>query len=107
MWGNALLCGAVPGEGVGSSALLVALLLINTAIQATFCFIVKESLSKPAITEQTVVQYRVWRRTVAHDIKFYNSASQKSLAQRVCENDAGLEMSGEQASVALYSSTLV
>ena len=100
VWSNVLLCGTVPGEGWLSSALLLVLLMINTAIQAIFCFIVYEALSTASITENTVVQYRVWRRNVAHDLRYYNAASQKSLAKRVCDNDAGLEMSGEQASVA-------
>ena len=100
VWSNGLLCGALPGEGASTSALLMLLLVLNVAMQAIFCFIVHEALSTQVITEDTVVQYRVWRRNVAHDLKYYNAASQKSLAKRVCENDGGLEMSGEQASVA-------
>eukprot|EP00937_MAST-01D_sp_MAST-1D-sp2_P005633 g5633.t1 len=100
VWSSALLCGTVPGDGAAPSALLAMLLLINVAIQAIFCFIVYEALSTPQITEDTVLEYRGWRRNVAHDYKFYNAASGKSLARRVCENDAGLEVSGEQAHVA-------
>ena len=65
VWSNGLLCGALPGEGASTSALLMLMLVLNVAMQAIFCFIVHEALSTQVITEDTVVQYRVWRRARA------------------------------------------
>ena len=37
-----------------------------------------------------------WRRSIAHDARFYKRATQRSMAQRVCDGDAGLESSTSQ-----------
>lgn len=46
-----------------------------------------------------------WRRSSAHDYKNYNAVLGMSMAARVCQSDAALDMSASQT--ALYGSLKV
>ena len=86
-----------------ATALLVLLFLANLALQLIFCFVVYWKLGastgeekKNVYGEQTVYELIEWRRSIAHDARFYKRATQRSMAQRVCDGDAGLESSTSQ-----------
>ena len=86
-----------------ATALLVLLFLANLALQLIFCFVVYWKLGastgeekKNIYGEQTVHELIEWRRSIAHDARFYKRATQRSMAQRVCDGDAGLESSTSQ-----------
>ena len=86
-----------------ATALLVLLFLANLALQLIFCFVVYWKLGastgeekKNVYGEWTVHELIEWRRSIAHDARFYKRATQRSMAQRVCDGDAGLESSTSQ-----------
>ena len=74
------------------------LFLTNLALQSVFCFVVYWILGastgeakKNIYSERTVQELVEWRRSIAHDANIYKRATLHSMAQRVCDGDAGLE----------------
>ena len=57
----------------------MVLLVLNVVIQALFTYIVRSALSSPAVDGDTVEGLRTWRKFVAHDLKFYNFRTKKTL----------------------------
>ena len=96
VWDAALLMGTPQMDDLGS-AFVALLLVVNVVAQGMFCYIVAGALSDANVTEDTVAELRTWRRNVAHHVDHYDELSQRTLAERVCAEDAGLEMSGSQA----------
>ena len=85
------------------TVVLLLLFLTNLALQLVFCFVVYWILGastgeakKKIYSERTVQELVEWRRSIAHDANFYKRATLHSMAQRVCDGDAGLESSTSQ-----------
>ena len=85
------------------TVILMLLFLTNLALQFVFCFVVYWILGastgeakKNAYSERIVQELVEWRRSIAHDANFYKRATLHSMAQRVCDGDAGLESSTSQ-----------
>ena len=85
------------------TVVLLLLFLTNLALQFVFCFVVYWILGastgeakKNAYSERIVQELVEWRRSIAHDANFYKRATLRSMAQRVCDGDAGLESSTSQ-----------
>ena len=85
------------------TVILMLLFLTNLALQSVFCFVVYWILGastgeakKNAYSERIVQELVEWRRSIAHDANFYKRATLHSMAQRVCDGDAGLESSTSQ-----------
>lgn len=66
------------------SMLTWAALLINVAVQIVMCILINDSLTERTIDKTIVEQFTLWRTTVAHNIKFINGVTWRSLARRVC-----------------------
>ena len=82
-------------SSAAEAGLLLLLYALNVALQALFCYIVVRELGSSASYDDASVEELVtWRRTIAHDARFYDGA--RSLAHRVCSGDAGLEVSATQ-----------
>lgn len=97
-WVFPLLLG-VPGLSWATAIFLSLILLCTFASEIMFVWL----LSSPDVgaasklEETTVEGLLKWRRTVAHDYKYYNALDQATLVARVCNGDPALEMSGSQA----------
>ena len=85
------------------TVILMLLFLTNLALQSVFCFVVYWILGastgeakKNIYSERTVQELVEWRRSIAHEANFYKRATLRSMAQRVCDGDAGLESSTSQ-----------
>ena len=85
------------------TGILMLLFLTNLALQSVFCFVVYWILGastgeakKNTYSERTVQELVEWRRSIAHEANFYKRATLRSMAQRVCDGDAGLESSTSQ-----------
>ena len=84
--------------GVASSVFLSCCLCVNALGQGLFMWIVYSTgLSQAQFDHDVVSALREWRRTVAHDVQYYNRLTKKSLSMRVCDGDPGLEMAAGQA----------
>ncbi|CAK0830355.1 unnamed protein product [Prorocentrum cordatum] len=86
MWDAAVFIGC-PQVGAPSSAVTAAALLLNAAMQVIFCpscIIVNDSLTRPRIDESTVSDFKDWRTTVAHNLKYVDDLTFRSLARKVC-----------------------
>ena len=106
IWVTPLLMCSEP-VGYVASAYLLLLLVGCMAMQAVFLYLLQDEgsgLIERMTDDGTVADLLGWRRTVAHDYKYYNPLQQRSLAQRVCELDDGIELSDGQR--ALYSELL-
>ena len=77
--------------GWATSTYLCFLLLITAAIQGLFLFLLADEKSDMVspLTREDVEGLRMWRRTVAHDFKYYNELEEASLASRVCGGNQG------------------
>ena len=95
--------------GLATSTYLVFLLLVTATIQVAFLYLLAipdSGMISPQTTDD-VYELRNWRRTVAHDFKYYNELEEASLASRVCGAATGkakgasassaLELAGSQA----------
>ena len=105
-----------PVGGTGASLQMAVLLFLNVFLQVLFVGIMVSSssgMTTPTITTDTVTEYRAWRINVAHDVKHSGRGSSsstlstnqaqregatKSLARRVCDGEAGLEIGTEESS---------
>ena len=97
IWDTVLLLGTAPC-GLAGSMFGFLLVLGNSVGQGLFVYIVANTdLSEKNYDDDSVDAFKMWRRTVAHDVQYYNPITHESLATRVCNGDAGLEMSGAQA----------
>lgn len=96
MWDVSILFGT---EVVGEAGSIYGalLLLLNIGIQFVFAYIVATTFTAPTFSSSTIIGFRHWRRNVAHNSAFMDELSQVSLAARVCNNDAALELSSYQA----------
>ena len=98
VWDSTLICGAAPLLGSAGSAFTSVLVVLNILIQASFAVIVRLTVvNSPSFTSRTIEALRDWRRNIAHDIANMDPITHKSLALRVCQDDAGLAMSASQA----------
>jgi hypothetical protein len=95
VWDATLIMGTTPVGRAGSVFVLI-MLLINLVVQSVFVILVSETLMEPAFDESTVQALREWRRNIAHSPRFADVANSRSLASRVCAEDAGLEVAGAQ-----------
>ena len=77
--------------GWATSTYLCFLLLLTAAIQGLFLFLLADEKSDMVspLTREDVEGLRMWRRTVAHDFKYYNELEEASLASRVCGGSQG------------------
>ena len=83
------------------SASIFPILLIGLAVfmQLGIIFALFDpdlSLTKIKYNEQDVEKLRDWRRTIAHDLAYYETATGESLTARVCSNDLSLQWSTSQ-----------
>lgn len=70
--------------GVHGSVFTGATLMINAAMQVVFCVIVNDSLTRDRFDESTVEDLKDWRTTVAHNLKYVDDLTFRSLARKVC-----------------------
>jgi hypothetical protein len=96
MWDVSLLLGMLPNDTAGSTY-CAFLLLINSAIQIIFTYILLFNLTEEEFSEDTILGFRSWRRNVAHSSYFMDDLTEISLAARVCSLHSGLESSATQA----------
>ncbi|CAK0861782.1 unnamed protein product [Prorocentrum cordatum] len=102
IWDAAVFIGC-PQVGACASAFTVFMLLINIGMQALFCLIVNDNLTHSAMYSETVQDFKDWRTTIAHNVKFVDSLTHRSLARKVCSfRDAPLS-SGPIAGLAAIS----
>lgn len=83
IWDAAVFIGC-PQVGACGSAFTAFMLLLNIGMQAVFCLIVNDNMTLSLINSETVQDYRVWRTTIAHNVKFVDSLTYRSLARKVC-----------------------
>ena len=97
VWDATLLCGT-PALGLGATAFIALLIVLNLLIQGVFVGIVSEAFTEKVYTESSLQSLRLWRRNIAHDVKNMDPLTQKSMALRVCELEPGLSQSASQMS---------
>jgi len=95
VWDSTLICGTDP-LGRGASAFTAGLVLMNLLIQLLFARVVQQSFTGNGYTKDDVAKLREWRRSVAHDVRYMDPLTEKSLALRVCQGDVGLVTSADQ-----------
>ena len=96
LWDTALIIGSAP-VGNAASAFMALMLAANPIIQIGIVIILQVSgLTSPTIGPSQIADLQRWRRSVGHDLKYYNARTQQSLVARVCDLDFGLEMSANQ-----------
>ena len=89
-----------PAVGIGGSCYLLLLLLLNIVCQVGFATIIHASgMATPDVDDDTVNDLVNWRRFTAQSISHFNDVSRLTLAERVCNGDDSLELSGSQASL--------
>ena len=97
LWDCALLMNTKP-LGLAGSAYASVLLVINIAVQCVFIYMCRQgAFTSPEFDTESVLNYRQWRRSVAHSTLYVDRENQRSLASRVCNNEPGLEVAGAQA----------
>ena len=92
VWDAAVVVGADPLHP-GTSVFLVLLVLLNLGLQALFLGVITTPflyLTNPLYSDGKVETLKRWRRNAAHEYRFFDSNSDKSLAARVCEMDYSL-----------------
>lgn len=101
-WDAAVFIGC-PHVGACGSVFTAVALLLNIGMQVVFCLIVNDSLTPAKIDDSTVQDFRDWRTTVAHNVRFVDDITFRSLARKVCTfQDAPLS-SGPIAGLAAIS----
>eukprot|EP00435_Cladocopium_sp_Y103_P047400 s633_g13.t3 len=80
---------------LGSLQTLI-LALVNVVMQVVFVGIAWVNFSSPDITDTTIQEAFMWRRSSGHSLAEYDTVSKESLAQRVCNLDKSLHISGIQ-----------
>ena len=83
-------------RGLGS-VFLAFLLALNVVVQGIATIVVAGGLAVRQYDVDTVAELRTWRLNIAHDVTHYNVLSKESMAERVCNGDAGLETSASQS----------
>lgn len=96
MWDVVLLIG-LPEVGQAGSIFSCLLLIINILVQFVFVFIVLDNFTQESFSDDVILGFRSWRRNISHSSKFMEGITEVSLASRICNNDSGLELSGNQA----------
>lgn len=91
VWSAAMLA-SPQSTGTVGTAWAMLLLALNLAMQAAFVLALAyaKNLSGPRYRDTDVRDLRQWRRSVAHHVDHFDALSQRSLARRVCDGDAGL-----------------
>ena len=95
VWDATLLAGT-PVLGSAGTAFIALLIALNLMMQSIFIVVVSSAFTNEVYTDESLDQLRIWRLTTAHDIKYMDPITKKSMALRVCERDSGLSMSGSQ-----------
>ena len=93
VWDATLLAGT-PVLGSAGTAFIALLIALNLMMQSIFIVVVSSAFTNEVYTDESLDQLRIWRLTTAHDIKYMDPITKKSMALRVCERDSGLSMSG-------------
>jgi hypothetical protein len=57
------------------------------------------SLTSPELTSEDVTSLGTWRRNSAHDMKYMDTLSSKSLAAQVCDGSTALVQSSMQGDI--------
>lgn len=97
VWDAALIIGTAQVGRAGSTFALM-LLLLNLVVQGVFVFLVTDALTAPVFSGGSITALREWRRNIAHSPRFADLVNSRTLASRVCAEEAGLEVSGAQKS---------
>eukprot|EP00434_Breviolum_minutum_P027839 symbB.v1.2.024625.t1/scaffold2345.1/size81736/2 len=72
------------------------LALVNVIMQVVFVGIAVFNFLDPDIGEKTIGEADMWRKSSGHSLLEYDGVSKESLAQRVCNLDKSLHISGIQ-----------
>ena len=86
-----------PQCGISVSIVTLLLLLINCMLQGFFVALVFTELTDEAFSDDSITQLRSWRTNVGHSLQYMDPVSRTSLVARVCNQNAGVELSGLQA----------
>ena len=90
LWGAVALEVAAPGICVGTSMLLMVLLMLNFTIEAVFCVCLFRYMI-PGPVRDDIWQLTRWRETVAHS-ELYLDLNATSLVERVCKMDDSVSL---------------
>lgn len=96
IWDATLLLGASE-DGSAQAAFSFMLVVANLCVQGVFAAIVYDKFTEADYEDDSVKALRSWRRNIAHDIRYMDRLSLRSLASRVCYGDPGLELSEGQS----------
>ncbi|CAJ1381709.1 unnamed protein product [Effrenium voratum] len=85
--------------GPAGSLQTFLLAVVNVCMQGIFVGIAMYNFLAPEVTDKTIIDAFRWRRSSAHALSQYDEISGESLAQRVCDGDQSLHVSGIQVSL--------
>lgn len=100
IWDAAIFLGT-SRMGVVVSMYVAWLTFVNIFVQVFFCIIVLNNFTSPTFDSESVLGFKLWRNSIAHDMKHLSYIADSSLASRVCSGDSSLEMGGQQQDAVL------
>ena len=86
-----------PQCGISVSIVTLLLLLINCTLQGFFVALVFTELTAEAFSDDSITELRSWRTNAGHSLQYMDPITRTSLVARVCGQNAGVELSGLQA----------
>mmetsp|Transcript_80168 Transcript_80168/g.166842 ORF Transcript_80168/g.166842 Transcript_80168/m.166842 type:complete len:873 (+) Transcript_80168:18-2636(+) len=76
-----------PLLGRGESVHLSWLLFLNIVTSAIFIALTIIVLAEQGFTQEQLDGYKIWRRNIGHNVKYYDSLTFTSLTERMCYQD--------------------
>lgn len=80
-------CWTIPlfadGSSKAEAVLLLGLFALNIGLQAILCAVVVNELGEPSYRESDVAELVDWRRSIAHDARYYDTVRWKGARARV------------------------
>lgn len=97
---DAVICFGHPSIGLGSSLVLLFLLIFTVFLQLVFCYMVYTSFTENPFEKSSVTALRYWRIDQAHQASQTSKNSLTSLAARACDFDKSLATSFSEKEIA-------